>query len=164
MRKSLRTALSICAFGLGGVTTLSLDACSSLLKNMPQYAVDSADIASGLTTAVHDMEQAKLLSAPTAEALDAALVDVNSAATAVAHDTALASASSDVSKLVSAANVVVADLAGAPKLPASVRDILDAAQTLMPVIEASVGIVVPASASISMTPEAARNILEHAGH
>ena len=163
MNNDLRAFFLVGALGAGGGVTLALDACANFMANLPQYATDAADIAAGLTTVVGDLKAAQAISPSEAVSLDAALVDVNTAAGALAKNTSITAAKGTVNQLAAAANVVLSATAGIATLPAADRDLLHAAQTLLPVVEAAVGIVVPAAATeMSMTPEQARAVLAHA--
>ena len=165
MNNSLRAVFLIGALGAGGGVTLALDACANFMANLPQYATDAADIAAGLTTVVGDLKAAGKVSAAQAVQIDTALVDVNTAAGALAKDTTLTAAKGTVNQLAGATNVVLGAVAGLTSLPAADRDILDAVQTLLPVVEGAVGIVVAGDAArMSMTPEQARAILAHVHH
>ena len=163
MHNHLRAVFLIGALGAGGGATLALDACANFMANLPQYATDAADIAAGLTTVVGDLKAAKAIPAQEAATLDVVLVDVNTEAGALAKQTNVATAKGTVNQLAADVSTLLGATSGITNLSAADRDILDAVQTLLPVVEASVGIVVPAAAAqMSMTPEQARAVLAHA--
>lgn len=85
-----------------------------------------------------------------------AIADLQAAAAAFASADAAAVQKTLVQRIEADVNAVVAVLAGLP-LPAPISTILQAALVLLPIIEASVGIVAPAAAAPGgMSPSQAR--------
>lgn len=144
MSGSLRLGVLAGAFTVGVGATVSLNACANFTSNIPQYATDAADIAAGLTHVVHDLELAKVIPAGTAVQVNAALVEANAAAGDVAKAPNATAATNPVGTLARDTNIILGAISSAPNVSLTDQEIAQAAGALLPVLEASVGIVVPA--------------------
>ncbi len=140
----------------------ALVSCAS--QSPAQIAADVANLAGGIAAAAQTLRDGGMLPASQQTAVDDAVSALQAAATAVAKATTTTAQQSATQQAVSAANAVLAALAGVKSLPQNVTTILTAAQVLLPTIEALAGLPVTAAASaISMTPDEASTVLSAAG-
>lgn len=135
-------------------------ACANGTVTLGSFASEADDIATGLAAAAADLRQGNLLSAAQLTQMDNALSAVQAASSAVARAANAEAAQPEVAQLVAGVNAMVAALSEVPSLPAPVPEILTAADVMLPVLEASVGLAVPVAASTTaMTPAEADAIL-----
>lgn len=139
---------------LAGCAGMGTDASISAI------ARDASILASGLMGAI-----AQLGSLAIPATVSAALAGLQSVADALSTVASQSAALPLVQKIESYVNVIVQALASIPLLPAPVTLALQAATILLPIIEAAVGMVLPASsmraklAPSNMSPSEARLIL-----
>ena len=129
-------------------------------QSFSQITTDAANIAGGVAAAAQTLRNGGMLPAQQQTAVDNAVSDLQAAATDVAQATTAAAKKGAVAQEVAAFNAVASALAGAKGIPQNVTTILTAADVLLPILEASVGLPVTASASATaMTPDEASTIL-----
>jgi hypothetical protein len=147
-------ALALCAplalmpVGCAGVGTGTSVSVTSV-------ATDVSTIANGLAGAF-----ASIPGVPSA--VSTALTDLSNAASAMATATTQSAQQTVVQQVETDVNAIVKAASAIPGLPAQVTVALTAAQVLLPVIEAAVNLIVPASAAAAnaMTPDVARLVLK----
>jgi len=143
----LGTALTACTTATAPVTLQSV-------------AVDISLISTSFNTALSNPAVAAAINIP--PTVKTALEDLTTVANAAASAPDAAAMKGSVQIVERDVNTIVGALAGLPNLPPNVSTILTAATVLLPVLEASVGIVAPAAApgtaaaAGSMSPATAR--------
>ena len=139
---------------------IALAGCSSSTSTTPTtlqtVANDVSLLATGLNNALSQPSVLALIPPTIEPNISAALADLTTLATTVANSTSSTATQASVTTVENDVNTIVAALAGLP-LPPPAPTILTAAEVLLPVIEAAVGLVVPPSAAVGgMTPDEAR--------
>lgn len=139
---------------------LTLAGCATTAPvNLQTVATDIGLISTSFNTALSSPAVAQAVNIPPAVTM--ALADLTTVANAAASAPDAAAMKVDVAAVERDVNTIVGALAGLPNLPPNVSTILSAAVVLLPVIEASVGIVAPAATGTSaaagaMSPATAR--------
>lgn len=143
---------------LAGVSALALGGCASFSTG--QIASDASNLAAGLQGMMAQLGQLAL-NIPTTvmSAVGTAITSLQKAADAVAGVYTTASALPLVQQIAGYVNAVVAALSSVPGIPTAIQLILQAAQAILPIIEAAVGMVVTAVSATAMSPTQARQIL-----
>lgn len=140
----------------------ALTACAN--QTPSQLATDAATLAAGLAGLAQVLNQNKVLGASTLQMIQTDAILAQQAALGVAQATASTDTKPLVDKIIIAANDVVSRLTSSSvfdNLPKTVQIGLEAAETLIPVVEAEAGLPVQSGMGMgSMTPDEARRILE----
>jgi hypothetical protein len=138
-------------------TAFSLAACQTGQSRLPQLAADAQALANGLGGVVSEMEKSGKISQSQANQIETYLALVQQATAAIksgAQNRPL------VQQIIVAVNDLAATAAAVPDLPPDVTLGLQAANTLLPVLEADLGLsAVKAAEKPSMSPAMARTIL-----
>jgi hypothetical protein len=141
---------------------IALAGCSSSTTGtvppvtLQTVANDVSLLATGLNNALSQPSVVALIPPTIEPQIKAVLNDLTSVAGTVGSSTSASAAKASVTTVENDVNTIVAALAGLP-LPPPAPTILTAAEVLLPVVEAAVGLVVPASAaSGAMTADEAR--------
>jgi len=141
---------------------IALAGCSSSTTGtvppvtLQSVANDVNLLATGLNNALSQPSVVALIPPTIEPKIQAALADLTSLASTVAASASSGATQASVTTVENDVNTIVAALAGLP-LPPPAPTILTAAEVLLPVIEAAVGLVVPPSAAVGgMTPDEAR--------
>jgi hypothetical protein len=143
-------------FLITGVSALVLVACSSTAPlTEAKVAEDINLIANGFNNALSQPAVTAVIPAKVLPKIQAALADLMIVAAAVKADPASAMSKPTVAEVESDVNTIVGALAGLT-LPPPAPTILAAATVLLPVIEASVGIVITGAPHSSMSATEAR--------
>ena len=142
------------------VGALALAGCSSspstTTTTLLTVANDVSLLATGLNNALSQPAVVALIPPTIEPKIQAALDDLTNLAVTVAKSTSSTATQASVTTVENDVNTIVAALAGLP-LPPPAPTILTAAEVLLPVIEAAVGLLVPPSAAVGgMTPDEAR--------
>lgn len=139
---------------------LMLGACTSSTIPVTQLAQDVNLIAAGVANSLLAFKGDPAVPAGLLARLQADDALVQQAAQAVATATAKDVTGPETVQLIFAANALIQDASTIPALPVTVRATFAAISTLLPVIQAEVGLPVAATASPgAMTPEQARAVL-----
>lgn len=140
------------------LTTTAACSMSGQTVTPSQVSQDIALEAAGLKAAIAQLPATEQVN----PAIQTALADLQAVATAFSDADAQATQQQEVSRIVTDINAIVAAASLLP-LPAPVSTAFQAADVLLPIIEASVGFNAPLSAAPSaMTPEEARLVLRGA--
>lgn len=147
------------AGALAGIAALA--GCATGSPPLAQVVADVQTIASGLSGAIEKLPPG-IIPGGTPSVITAALADLQAVAASIGAADTAAAAQPLVQRVAVDVNVVVGALASLP-LPAPVSTAFQAAMVLLPVIEAAVGMMVPAGATPgAMTPAQARVVLRDA--
>lgn len=143
---------------LAGVSALALGGCASFSTGA--IATDVSNLSGGLQGMLVQIGQIGL-NIPTAimSAVGTAIASLQKAADAIAATYTTAQALPLVQQVAAYVNAVVAALTTVPSLPSIISGILTAAQAILPIIEAAVGMLVGAVTASPMSPSQARAIL-----
>lgn len=137
---------------------VALTACAGG-QNLAQIASDAHMIAAGLQSVVGNPTIGAMIAPSDMSRVQAALADLSSVSATLADAPSASAAKPSVAQLVADTNVVVAATARLP-LPPPMPAVLQAANVLLPVLEAAVGLPVAASAAANtMSPDSARLVL-----
>lgn len=145
----------------------SVTACtnSSQVDNraVAVVAQDVAIIANGLKGALPALAVAAKIPAENMASINQAITSLETLSSVVASAASTTQALPAIQQVETDVNAIVAALVGIPGLPTNVTLALAAAQVLLPVIETSVGMIVPPPAptahAYALSPEDARAIL-----
>jgi len=142
------------AFALAGCSSSTTGTVP--LVTLQTVANDVSLLATGLNNALSQPSVVALIPPTIEPNIKVALDDLTSLASTIAASTSAGATKASVTTVENDVNTIVAALAGLP-LPPPTPTILTAAEVLLPVIEAAVGLVVPPSAAVGgMTPDEAR--------
>lgn len=146
--------------------SLFLASCATSNVNnaqVAQAARDVAAIAGALEAELPALQQAGV-PADTVAKVSTYVADLQTVSSALSTATTQAAAQPLVQRVESDVNAVLAAVNGLA-IPGTPGAVLRAAAALLPVIEAAVNLVVaPAAAPATMTPDAARTVLNAAAH
>ena len=151
MMRALLPSLTFAAFLLGG--------CVNGQFSVGAAANDADAIATGLAQAVKDLRTGNALSAAQMAQIDTALADVQATSAALAKAASQTQAQSLATQIAGDVNAIVAAASAIPTLPPPVPEVLAAADVMLPVLEADVGIQAPLGAAPGMSVAQARALL-----
>lgn len=140
--------------------------CATLFNaTVAQVASDVATIVNGLEATVPAIAAAAGLSSAAAQAVTTALSSLQTLATSVSNAASTTAQKPLIQQIEADINTIVATAAAIPGLPAEVTLALEAAEALLPVIEAIVGLVVTTPATprpglVRRTPTHVRALLK----
>jgi len=149
-------SVSFAAFAAVGMA-FGLAACQTGQPNLSQLAVDAQALANGLSSVVSEIEKSGKISQTEAKQIEIYLAEVEQAAAAIKSG---GQNQPLVQQIVVAVNDLAATAAAVPDLPPDVALGLQAANTLLPVLEADLGLsAAKAAEKPAMSPAMARTIL-----
>ena len=149
--------------GATALAPLALAGCATFTGKTPtqiaaQVLSDVNLVASGLANAMPGLAASKAVPAATLARAQAYVAQVQAAAAQMQGVVTKGAAQPIVTQIETDVNALAGLLAGLP-LPPPYAQVFQAAVVLLPVIEVSVGLAVPAGASHAMTPAEARLVL-----
>lgn len=153
-----RRALFAAIPAFGAVGALAGCATLTAAQVTTQVVQDVNTVAVGLSAEIPALQSLNVIPAAVATVATTLINDVKTVAATISTSLTTTAAQPLVSKIEGNVNALVTLLASFP-LPTNISLVLKAAVVLLPVIETSIGLVVPAAASKTMTPAQARQIL-----
>jgi hypothetical protein len=146
-RRNLLGSSILTGGALLAVTT-GLAACTAAQVNnaLVQAGTDAKLIGNGLLSVLPQLATVAGITPATLAAVQAAVTGIQTAATAIAAASSASAALPAVQSLEADFNAIIGALASVPLIPPPISTALQAASILLPIIEAAVGLVLPAQA------------------